>query len=1150
MSTRLHFAAECFLPAPFLALTIGALAVLVGCPGEIGEPDDDDTTLGEVEGDEAGECDDGVDNDQDGYADCEDSGCADAVMCADADGDGWSIQDGDCDDDDPSVHPGADETPCDEVDNDCDPATGDEPDADGDGFTACEECDDGDPDVNPDATEETCDGADNDCDSSTEDAPDGDGDGWSLCEDCDDEDPGVSPGADEQTCDGVDNDCDPATEDETDADGDGHSSCTDCDDGNADIYPGAYEECDGLDTDCDGSIPLGELDNDGDGYVSCGGPLGDPDCDDLDPNIYPGATELCDGADGDCDGQLPGDEADVDADGWMDCDGDCDDLDPLQYPGADEYCNGEDDDCDGTMDEDDALDVAVWFEDTDSDGYGDPAAIDVDCEQPQGFVDNGEDCDDGDATVNPGAEEVSCDGVDNDCDGEVDDSQSDDEDADGHTPCDGDCDDGDADSYPGAPEICDGVDNDCDGSVPADEGDGDGDGWWGCDGDCDDGDASTYPGAPELCDNADNDCDGTPDDGVSYDLDGDGLSACDGDCDDGDSDVHPGADEGWYDGVDSDCDGDEDPDPCFEPPPASVVSQLPACGGGQATGSFQTAVEWRRDTFDDYPDYDQPMAMPAVANVTDDNGDGTIDEDDVPDILFTTFTGPGFSGPGVLRALSGDGSGEHWAIHDVGVTHVYGIGNVAVGDLDGDGLPEVVTTDQNGRAVCVSHDGQHLWTSNGVGGLHGATPAIADLDQDGTAEVILGSRIISHLGAVTGEGGYGIGSNHPLDMDVSSVAADVTGDGMLEVVVGDAIYDASGYVIWANNGLDGYPAVADFDGDVGGEIVVVSEATVRLHDDTGGLLWGPNPLSSAQGGGPPVVADFDGDGFPEIGVAGDSTYDMFDTDGTLMWTRTTQDSSSQRTGSSAFDFDGDGQDEVAYADEQTLFVYEGTTGDVLVEHTEHASGTVLEYPVIADVDADGHAEMVIVSNDYYLSGWRGITVIGEQDDEWPPARTLWNQHAYHVTNVDDDGGIPVAEPANWPLYNTFRHGGGASQPGQPAADAFLEEVAVCLDACADEVTWILRPANQGVVDLPSGVTVSLYGEDVYGDVTLLDVMITAESMPAGQTAASLEISLLAVDLVDVVTVFAVVDDPGDGTSEHDECDEANNQLELAWPVCP
>ena len=530
---------------------IAALTTLPGCPGQIGEPDDDDTTTGEVEGDEAGECDDGVDNDQDGYADCEDSGCADAVMCVDADGDGWTVEDGDCDDDDPGVYPSADEIPCDEVDNDCDPDTGDEPDEDGDGFTACEDCDDGDPDVHPDATEETCDGADNDCDPATEDAPDGDGDGWSLCEDCDDGDPSVSPGAEEQTCDGVDNDCDPATEDAPDGDGDGHASCADCDDGNADVYPGAYEECDGLDTDCDGSIPLGELDNDGDGYVSCGGPLGDPDCDDLDPNIYPGATELCDGADGDCDGQLPGDEADADADGWMDCDGDCDDLDPLQYPGADEYCNAEDDDCDGTVDEDDALDVAVWYEDTDGDGYGEPATVDVDCVQPQGFADNGLDCDDGDAAVHPGTDEVPCDGVDNDCDPTTLDGE--DADGDGHDEC-SDCDESDGETYPGATELCDGVDNDCDGTVPVDEDDGDGDGWRICGGDCDDSDVTTYPAAPELCDNVDNDCDGTLDDGVADDLDGDGLSACDGDCDDGDADTHPGAAE-VCDGIDNDCDG-------------------------------------------------------------------------------------------------------------------------------------------------------------------------------------------------------------------------------------------------------------------------------------------------------------------------------------------------------------------------------------------------------------------------------------------------------------------------------------------------------------------------------------------------------------------------------------------------------------------
>ncbi|EKU96918.1 hypothetical protein Lepto7375DRAFT_0844 [Leptolyngbya sp. PCC 7375] len=113
-----------------------------------------------------------------------------------------------------------------------------------------------------------------------------------------------------------------------------------------------------------------------------------------------------------------------------------------------------------------------------------------------------------------------------------------------------------------------------------------------------------------------------------------------------------------------------------------------------------------------------------------------------------------------------------------------------------------------------------------------------------------------------------------------------------------------------------------------------------------------------NGGGPPTIADFDGDGEPEIGVAGSNLYVALETDGSIKWTSPTRDASSAATGSSVFDFDGDGKAEVVYNDELNLRIYDGNDGTVIYS-LPNSSGTLLEYPLIVDVDADGEAEIAL-----------------------------------------------------------------------------------------------------------------------------------------------------------------------------------------------
>ncbi len=490
--------------------------ILGGGPGDVlgphvktsnvayGDDDDsaaDDDDVGPDDDDSSGPDDDdvGPDDDDSGPDDDDVGPDDDDSGGTDEDGDSWTVEDGDCDDSNPDVHPGAVET-CDGVDEDCDGAIDEtgSADPDGDGYTEC--------------------GANGDC------AP---------------YDPTIHPGAPE-LCDGIDSACDGLGPQEIDGDGDGFPPCAgDCDDDEPQAFPGATEVCgDGIDQNCDGSDADGDAD--GDGYLACGG-----DCNDTSAAAYPGAPEICDGIDNDCDGLADWvdpdtglGEEDPDRDGWPSC-GDCNPHDPTVYPGAYEACNGFDDDCDGYS-------LAGGELDLDGDGWR-PCA---------------DDCDDHNPDVHPFQPEICGDGLDNDCNGAIDDDV--DIDGDGWTTCDGDCLDvlpegidlpvNPADVHPDAEERCDGQDNDCNGL--ADDGlDADGDGYSICD--CDDGDPAVHPGAAEICgDGKDNDCDPITDEEHDVDPDADGFFICTEpvDCGEGNAAVHPAAYE-VCDGQDNNCDG-------------------------------------------------------------------------------------------------------------------------------------------------------------------------------------------------------------------------------------------------------------------------------------------------------------------------------------------------------------------------------------------------------------------------------------------------------------------------------------------------------------------------------------------------------------------------------------------------------------------
>jgi uncharacterized delta-60 repeat protein len=394
------------------------------------------------------------------------------------------------------------------------------------------DCDDTNAAINS-GTVEVFDGVDNNCNGSVDEGfVDADIDGFASIatggDDCDDTNVAINPDALE-TFDTIDNNCNGSIDEGfVDADLDGYASVAtggdDCDDTNAAINPGATEVCDGIDNNCDGQIDEGfaqttyYLDADSDGYgnaavsqIVCAQPAGyvadNTDCNDADTNEHPGQTWY---ADIDGDGYSSGTSNAVactrPANYYVNTEltatsGDCDDTNAAINSGATEVCDGVDNNCDGQIDEGFAL--TTYYQDADSDGYGNAAVSQNVCAQPAGYVLDNTDCDDTDAALNPGVAEVLNNGIDDDCDPLTTDADTDN--------------DGVADSSDQCPGFDDNLDADGDGVAD------------GCD-NCpaianplqenNDGDSEG-----DVCD-ADDDNDGIPDtsDAYPYDNDNDGIS--------------------------------------------------------------------------------------------------------------------------------------------------------------------------------------------------------------------------------------------------------------------------------------------------------------------------------------------------------------------------------------------------------------------------------------------------------------------------------------------------------------------------------------------------------------------------------------------------------------------------------------------------
>lgn len=702
-----------------------------------------------------------------------------------------------------------------------------------------------------------------------------------------------------------------------DLDGDGYAALSyggiDCDDENSGIAPGLSDvPYDGIDANCDG---LSDFDVDGDGWEkteTAGG-----DCDDINANIFPSGIELCDGRDGNCDGIIPDNESDSDADGVLACD-DCDDQDGERFPGATEICDavGRDENCDGRANDSDpyVTGTRTWYFDDDGDGFGDPDVVEIACEAPAEFVEQAGDCDDADPAVYDGVIHFN----DADGDGWGDDAIPVDA-CDGGVGVSEDCDDGDATVNPGAVEVCGGGDEDCDGQIDeADseppeaarwylDADGDGFGWAGTRAlscaplvgyaqdstDCDDTSTETFPGAAEICGGGDEDCDGWVDDddadvvgqAVWYaDVDQDGFGdestmyvACfaklgdsnfGADCAPEDGAVHPEADE-VCGGGDEDCDGlTDDTDPSVSDPTVWFAdTDADGWGDSTAVSSACVAAEGFVGTFGDCDDKNRdvsPSGLEDCATEADDNCDGAANEatalgcsqwyrDADADGYGASEGACACAAVGEWSAETSDDCDDENAAFHPDLAEVCADG----GDTNCDGAADVCEVETAARMLSGEAEGD--WAGEALGG-------VGDVNGDGLDDFVVASQDSGETGRVhLAYGGgagdldlsasdaifYGVGAGDKAGFAVSG-AGDLNADGIADVLVGAPFADTSG-----EDAGDAYVVLGPITGDVD-----------LTHADT--LLMGYQLFAlfglAVSGGG-----DVDGDGFDDLAIGAPQT---------------------------------------------------------------------------------------------------------------------------------------------------------------------------------------------------------------------------------------------------------------------------------------